>query len=65
MEKDVEEMETKMKDMQQERIEIEEDAKKLLKCVEEIAEQLAEGDEAFSGNIYISKHIRRYVKIYL
>lgn len=50
MELDVEDMETRLKQMKQERLEIEEDAKKLLKCVEEIELQLAEGDEAFTGN---------------
>lgn len=51
MEQDVEDMETKLKQMQQVRLEIEEDAKKLLKCVEEIEEQLSEGDVAYIGII--------------
>lgn len=50
MEQDVEDMEARLKQMKQERLEIEEDAKKLLTCVEEIELQLAEGDEAFTGN---------------
>lgn len=49
MEQDIGDMETKLKQMQQDRIEIEGDAKKLLKCVEEIEEQLTEGDEAYIG----------------
>lgn len=49
MTQDVENMETRLREMQQDRVEIEEDAKKLLKCVEEIESQLAEGEESFTG----------------
>lgn len=49
MEQDVEEMENTLRAMKQDREEIEVDAKKLLTCVEEITEQLAEREKTFGG----------------
>lgn len=49
MEQDVEEMENTLRAMKLEREEIEVDAKKLLTCVEEITEQLAEREKTFGG----------------
>lgn len=49
MEQDVVDMEIKLKQMQQERSEIEQDAKKLLTCIQEIEGQLLDGDESFTG----------------
>lgn len=51
MEEDVAEMENSLRNMNQEREEIEEDAKKLLSCVEEIAGQLMERESIFSGSL--------------
>lgn len=59
MENDVVDLETRLKQMQQERLEIEEDAKKLLKCVGEIEEQLTEGDEAYTD---IKKEVAELTK---
>lgn len=49
MEQDVTGMENRLRQMRDERAEIEEDAAKLLKCIEEITEQLAEGEETYGG----------------
>ncbi|ENN71991.1 hypothetical protein YQE_11282, partial [Dendroctonus ponderosae] len=48
IEEEVGEMENSLRIMKQERQEIEEDANKLLKCVEEITEQLAERESVFT-----------------
>lgn len=53
MERDVVDMENKLRQMKDQRLEIEQDAAKLLTCVEKMTEQLADGEQSYTGSIHI------------
>ncbi|KAJ8956972.1 hypothetical protein NQ318_012136 [Aromia moschata] len=59
MEQDVLDMENKLRQMKDERLEIEKDAAKLLTCVEEITEQLGDGEQAYAD---IKKEVAQLTK---
>lgn len=50
MEQEIKNCEHRLKEMKTERDEIESDGEKLLKCLEEIEEELSSGDNEYDGN---------------